>query len=49
MTKEKTKLVKAANGKDTLRATVPMFCVRQWDLEAGEELEWSIEKVKGEV
>ena len=45
---EKTNLVKAVSTKDSLRTTLPIFCVRQWNLEAGDQLDWSIETVKGE-
>jgi hypothetical protein len=45
---ERTRLVKAVSSKDSLRTTIPMFCVRQWKLDARDELDWSIETVKGE-
>lgn len=46
---EITRLVKAASGKDSLRTTIPMSIVRQWNLSAGDELDWSWEVIKGEM
>ena len=44
-----TRLVKAASGKESLRTTIPMSIVRQWNLTAGDELDWSWEVIKGEM
>ena len=46
---EVTRLVKAASGKESLRTTIPMSIVRQWNLNAGDELDWSWEVIKGEM
>lgn len=46
---ETTKLSKAATGKESLRTTIPMNIVRQWNLSAGDEIDWTWEVVKGEM
>jgi hypothetical protein len=35
-----------AKNKASLRTTIPMFVVRQWNLQPGDELEWSFEVSK---
>ena len=40
---EKSRLVKAATGKESLRTTVPMSIVKQWGLHEGDDIEWSLE------
>jgi hypothetical protein len=32
--------------KASLKTTVPMFIVKQWNLKAGEEVEWALEVCK---
>lgn len=43
---ERTALALNTKNKASLRTTVPMFIVKQWNLKAGEELEWSLEVCK---
>jgi hypothetical protein len=33
----------------SLRTTLPMFIVRQWNLQAGDQLDWSVDTVKGDT
>ena len=46
---EKTNLVKAVSSKDSLRTTLPMFIVRQWTGQAGDQLDWAVDTVKGDT
>jgi hypothetical protein len=43
---EKTALSLNTKNKASLKTTVPMFIVKQWNLKAGEELEWALEVCK---
>jgi hypothetical protein len=40
---EKTNLTLNTPNKASLRTTVPMFIVKQWGLEVGQQLDWSLE------
>jgi uncharacterized protein YijF (DUF1287 family) len=40
---ETTVLALNAPKKASLRTTVPMFIVKQWDLKAGDILDWSLD------
>lgn len=40
---EITTLTKNTKNFASLKATVPMFIVKQWDLQAGDKLDWSLE------
>jgi hypothetical protein len=33
----------------SLRTTIPMFIVKQWELHAGDKLDWSLEARKDEI
>jgi hypothetical protein len=46
---EKTKLSLNSSKRHSLRTTVPISVVRQWDLKVGDELAWSWEVRKGEM
>jgi hypothetical protein len=46
---ETTTLAIAATKKSSLRTTVPMSIVRQFDLKAGDKLDWSFEVKGGEL
>jgi hypothetical protein len=35
--------------KASLRTTIPMFIVKQWGLQAGDKLDWSLEARKDEI
>jgi hypothetical protein len=37
---EKTKVVRAHSAYDVLRTSIPSSLKRQWNLKAGDELEW---------
>lgn len=37
----KTTVVKAHSTHNALRTTIPISIVKQWQLEAGDELEWN--------
>jgi hypothetical protein len=39
---ETTVLALNAPNKASLRTTVPMFIVKQWELKAGDKLDWSV-------
>ena len=39
----------AATGKESLRTTVPMSVVRQFDLKAGDELDWAFVAKDGKM
>ncbi|HEY7570596.1 MAG TPA: AbrB family transcriptional regulator [Nitrososphaeraceae archaeon] len=43
---EKTSLTLNTPDKASLRTTVPMFIVKQWGLQVGQELDWSLEVCK---
>ncbi|MCL5789190.1 MAG: AbrB family transcriptional regulator [Candidatus Thermoplasmatota archaeon] len=43
---DRTKLVSARLGTDSLRTTVPGSLVRQMKLDIGDELEWQIESLE---
>jgi hypothetical protein len=40
---EVTTLTKNTKKFASLKATIPMFIVKQWDLQAGDKLDWSLE------
>ena len=40
---EITTLALNAPNKASLRTTIPMFIVKQWELKAGDKLDWSLE------
>lgn len=40
---EQTTLSLATSGKESLRTTVPMSILRQFKLEAGDKLDWTLE------
>lgn len=40
---ETTALSLNNKNKASLKTTVPMFIVKQWNLKAGEEVEWALE------
>ena len=40
---EITKLSVATSGKESLRTTVPMSILKQFNLEAGDKLDWALE------
>jgi hypothetical protein len=46
---EKTRLSLNSSKRHSLRTTVPISVVRQWDLKVGDELAWSWEVRKGEM
>lgn len=46
---EITSLALNAPGHASLRTTVPMNIVRQWELKAGDKLEWSWEARENEM
>jgi hypothetical protein len=43
---ERTALSLNTKNKASLKTTVPMFIVKQWNLKAGEEVEWALEVCK---
>jgi hypothetical protein len=43
---ETTALSLNNKSKASLKTTVPMFIVKQWNLKAGEEVEWTLEVCK---
>ena len=43
---ETTALSLNNKNKASLKTTVPMFIVKQWNLKAGEEVEWALEVCK---
>jgi antitoxin component of MazEF toxin-antitoxin module len=43
---ERTALALNTKHKASLRTTVPMFIVKQWNLKPGEDVEWSLEVCK---
>ena len=46
---EITSLAKNSPNFASLRTTIPMNIVRQWDLKPGSKLDWSWEVVDGEM
>lgn len=46
---EITTLTKAATRTTSLRTTVPASIVRQFDLESGDRLDWSLKVESGEM
>ena len=46
---ETTKLTLAKTRSESLRTTVPMSIVRQFDLKAGDKLSWKLEAKNGEI
>ena len=40
---EITSLALNAPNKASLRTTIPMFIVKQWELKSGDKLDWSLE------
>jgi hypothetical protein len=46
---ELTTLALNAPKKASLRTTIPMFIVKQWELKAGDKLDWSLEARKNEI
>lgn len=40
---EITSLALNAPNKASLRTTIPMFIVKQWELKVGDKLDWSLE------
>lgn len=40
---EVTTLALNAPNKASLRTTIPMFIVKQWELKSGDKLDWSLE------
>lgn len=43
---ERTVLTLNTKNRASLRTSVPMFIVKQWNLQAGEHVEWSLEVCK---
>lgn len=46
---EKTSLTLNTPDKASLRTTVPMFIVKQWELQIGQQLDWSLEVCNNEL
>jgi len=47
---EVTTLALNAPNKASLRTTIPMFIVKQWELKSGDKLDWSLEaRSKNEI
>lgn len=46
---ETTTLSVATSGKKSLRTTVPMSILKQFDLEAGDKLDWGFEARNSEL
>ena len=46
---ERTRLAKAHSRSDSLRITVPQSIVNQWDLQEGDELDWSWQAKNNEM
>lgn len=46
---ERTVLTKAAPKTNSLRTTVPIFIVRQFNLSEGDMLEWELRVIDGEL
>jgi len=46
---EKTTLTKASSKSDSLRTTVPSGIVKQFYMSEGDQLEWEIQIINGEL
>lgn len=46
---EETTLAYASSKSKSLRTTIPYFIVKQFNLEAGDKLDWSIRAENGEL
>lgn len=46
---ETTTLALNAPNKASLRTTIPMFIVKQWDLKSGDQLDWSFSLLNNEM
>jgi hypothetical protein len=46
---EITSLALNAPNRASLRTTIPMFIVKQWELKARDKLDWSLEARKDEI
>jgi bifunctional DNA-binding transcriptional regulator/antitoxin component of YhaV-PrlF toxin-antitoxin module len=46
---EKTTLTLAATGKESLRTTVPMSVVKQFNLKSGDKLDWAFDIKEGNI
>ena len=46
---EQTTLSLATSGKESLRTTVPMSLLKQFKLEAGDKLDWTLEARNNEL
>jgi hypothetical protein len=46
---ETTTLALNAPNKASLRTTIPMFIVKQWNLKAGSQLDWSFTSLNNEM
>lgn len=46
---EETKLSLNSSKRSSLRTTVPMSLVKQWDLKIGDKLDWVIKICDGEL
>jgi hypothetical protein len=46
---EETKLSLNSSKRSSLRTTVPMSLVKQWDLKVGDKLDWVIKICDGEL
>ena len=46
---EITTLALNAPNKASLRTTIPMFIVKQWGLESGDKLDWTLESKRNEI
>ncbi|MBC7334507.1 MAG: AbrB family transcriptional regulator [Actinobacteria bacterium] len=46
---EHTVLTRAASKSNSLRTTVPIFIVKQFDLSEGDMLEWELHVINGEL
>ena len=46
---EITSLALNAPNRASLRTTIPMFIVKQWELKAGDKIDWSLEARKDEI
>jgi hypothetical protein len=43
---EQTSLVKYANDKKSLRTSVPISIIKNWNLKAGDKIDWSWKSIK---
>jgi hypothetical protein len=46
---EQTSLARNVKGKDSLRTTVPMSIVKNWNLQSGDKIDWLWEVHKGKM